>query len=235
MFRATVCFAGVLLVFAASVGADSPGDKSAVAPAARFDTVVREDLFAGFAGDNEALARGIKSCEDALKADPKNAEAKMWRGAARVFQGGQAFQAKNPAEGIKLFTAGQKEMDEAVKMDPKNPGVRIPRASVLIQAANGMPPAMAKPLLEKVRDDFEMIYALHKDSLDKIGTHPNGELRMGLADVYRRLGESEKSKAQLKAVSKELPNTKYGKRAAEWLAAEPETKLSHTCIGCHTK
>ena len=201
----------------------------------RFDQLVREDLFAGFNGDKDALARGMKNCEEALKKDPKNAEALVWRGAGRVYLGGQAIQDKKQAEGIKLFLSGQKDMDDAVKLDPKNVGVRIPRASVLMPASGGMPAAMAKPLLEKVREDFETIYELQKDSLEKIGSHPKGELRMGLADVYRRLGNADKSKEQLEIVVKELPDTKYSARATQWLAAKPDAKLAHSCIGCHTK
>lgn len=201
----------------------------------RFDQLVREDLFAGFGGDKDALARGMKNCEEALIKDPKNAEALVWRGAGRVYMGGQAIQDKKQAEGIKLFLSGQKDMDDAVKLDPKNVGVRIPRASVLMPASGGMPAAMAKPLLEKVREDFETIYELQKDSLEKIVTHPKGELRMGLADVYRRLGNADKSKEQLEIVVKELPDTKYSARATEWLAAKPDAKLAHSCIGCHTK
>lgn len=34
-----------------------------VAKEERFDLLVREDLFAGFGGDKEALARGMKICD----------------------------------------------------------------------------------------------------------------------------------------------------------------------------
>ncbi len=204
-------------------------------PKGRFDFVVREDLFAGFNGDEKALERGLKACDDALAKDPKNAEALVWRGAGRVFQAGQLFQAKKPAEGFQAYTAGLKDMDEAVKLEPKNVGVRIPRAAVLMPASRGMPAAMAKGLLETVRGDFEAIYELQKKDLDMLGIHPKGELRMGMADVYRRLGQADKSKAQLDAVVKELPDSKYATRAKEWLAAKPEAVLAHNCIGCHTK
>ena len=53
-----------------------PDDKPAAE--GRFDTEVREDLFAGFGGDAEALARGAKTCDDALAKNPKNAEALVW-------------------------------------------------------------------------------------------------------------------------------------------------------------
>jgi len=200
----------------------------------RFDLIVREDLFAGFNGDDAALAKGLKACDAALAKNPKHAEALVWRGAARVYQAGQLFQAKKPAEGFQSYTAGLKDMDDAVKLEPKNAGVRIPRAAVLMPASAGMPDVMAKPLLETVRGDLETIYELQKNDLHKLGTHPKGELRMGLADVYRKLKQADKARAQLDAVVKELPDSKYAKRAKEWLAAKPDAKLSHGCIGCHT-
>ena len=46
----------------------------------RFDKLVREDLFAGFGGDEAALARGLGQCEATLARDPKHAEALVWRG-----------------------------------------------------------------------------------------------------------------------------------------------------------
>lgn len=213
-----------------------PDDKPAAAEP-RFDAVVREDLFAGFKGDAEALARGAKSCDDALAKNPKNAEALVWRGAAKVFRAGQLFGAGKAATAMPLWTAGLKDMDDAVALEPNNVGVRIPRAAVLLPSARNAPPAMGKPLLKKALGDFEAIEAAQTAAgqLDKLGTHPRGELRMGLADTYRLLGDADKSKAQLDAVLKELPDTKYAKRATEWLAAKPDAKLAHDCIGCHAK
>ena len=53
----------------------------------RFDLKVRNDFFAGFAGDKAALARGMKACEEVLAADPTNAEAMVWHGSG-VLVGG---------------------------------------------------------------------------------------------------------------------------------------------------
>lgn len=200
----------------------------------RFDLVVREDLFAGFNGDDAALKRGLDKCEETLAKNPKHAQALVWRGAGRVYLASVAFNAKKQADGVKLWTTGMKDLDDAVALEPKNPAVRIPRAAVLMPASRFVPPGMAKPLLEKVKVDFETIYELQKKDLDQLGTHPRGELRMGLADVYRRLDQAEKSRAQLDAVVKELPGSKYAARAKEWIAAKPDAALAHKCIGCHT-
>jgi hypothetical protein len=219
----SLCFGAVVLA------------EDKVNEAKRFDKVVREDIFAGFNGDKEALKRGVDACEAQLKKDPKHAEAMVWRGAARVFMAGELFGQNKAGEAFPLWTKGLADLDEAVKLEPKSVGVRIPRAAVLMPAGRNAPPAMGKPLLIKAKEDFETILKMQEKALDKIGTHPRGELHMGLADVYRLLGEGEKSKEQLETIVKEMPGTKYEKRAKEWLAAKPDAKLVHNCIGCHTR
>jgi tetratricopeptide (TPR) repeat protein len=201
--------------------------------AKRFDLIVREDIFAGFNGDADALKRGLEACDAELKKNHKSAEAMVWRGAGRVFEAGQLFGAGKSKDALPIWTGGLKDLDEAVKLEPNNVGVRIPRAAVLVQAGRNAPAAIGKPLLEKARDDFETIAKLQAKELEKLGVHPRGELHMGLADIYRLLGEKEKSKEQLEAVEKALPDTKYSKRAKEWLAAKADAKLEHSCIGCH--
>jgi hypothetical protein len=214
----------------------APGE---VAPAKtateRFDLEVREDIFAGFEGDEDALKRGEEKCEQALKDNPKNSEAKVWLGAVRVFKAGQLFQQNKPLEAMPLWNKGQKDMDDAVAMDPDNVGVRIPRASVLLPSARNTPAMVREPILKKVREDFEYIYNKQAKHLDELGEHSRGELRMGLADTYRLLGQLDKSNEQLEAVAKELPDTEYASVAKKWLAAEPKTKLAHNCLGCHSK
>ena len=95
-----------LFLAAAALPAHLVSARAEDKPAAevRFDTVVREDLFAGFQGDAAALARGVKNCEEALAKNPKNAEALVWRGAARVFTAGQLFGAGKAAQAMPLWT-----------------------------------------------------------------------------------------------------------------------------------
>ncbi|MCR9295984.1 MAG: hypothetical protein NXI32_24985 [bacterium] len=223
--------------------ADEPDNPPAVAsedrddydPEARFDLQVREDLFAGFEGDDEALKRGLAKCEETLAKVPDHPEALVWRGAAFVFMSGQSFQKGNQIEGFKYWGQGLADMDKAVELAPDNVAVLIPRAAVLLPAGKSAPPAMGLPLLKQVRKDFERIYQRQEKYLDQLGEHPRGELRMGLADVYRALDEPEKSRQQLEAVVKELPETEYAARAAKWLKAGADVKLSHNCIGCHSE
>src|SRR5436309_10611412 len=86
----------------------------------RFDYKVRNDFFAGFAGDKTALERGLEKSEAAIKADPKNAEALVWHGSGLYYKGGQAYQSGDMQTGQQLVSKGIAEMDEAVQLAPKS-------------------------------------------------------------------------------------------------------------------
>lgn len=206
-----------------------------VASPERFDLVVREDLFAGFEGDEERLKSAMKKCEEILATNAKHAEAMVWLGAGEVFLSGQMFQKGNVPKGMAYWQQGLGRMNEAVELEPDNIGVLIPRAAVLMPASRNLPQPIKGQVLQSVLKDFTRVYETQKNELDQIGEHPLGELRMGLADIHRSLGDLEKSREQLEAIQRELPDTDYSKRAEEWLAAKPTAKLAHTCIGCHTK
>src|SRR5215831_66543 len=60
---------------AAAAAAPRP---SAAAAAPRFDRVVSTDIFAGFHGDSDALARGLARCEEALARNPIDPQPLMW-------------------------------------------------------------------------------------------------------------------------------------------------------------
>ena len=51
----------------------------------RFDMVVRADFFAGFAGDEARLAKGMATCEEVLAVTPNHAEALVWHGSGLAF------------------------------------------------------------------------------------------------------------------------------------------------------
>ncbi|MEM1068015.1 MAG: hypothetical protein AAGI63_03905 [Planctomycetota bacterium] len=234
-FAVSLAAAGMLLVFPAiRLSGEEKETKETETYQERFDHQVREDLFAGFNGDKEALKRGMKKCEEALKEKPDHAEAMVWLGGGRVFLAGEAFNRGDVATGMQNWAKGLAEMDKAIELEPDNIGVLIPRAAILLPAGRTAPPIIGKPVLQRVLKDFERAYARQKDVLEQLGEHPHGELRMGLADIYRLLGKPEKSKEQLLAIQKELPDTDYAERATTWLAAPPEKKLAHNCIGCHS-
>ena len=91
----------------------------------RFDMLVRQDFFAGFNGNREALERGMKITEDTLAKDPNHAEARVWHGSGILYLSGQAFQKGDQQNGMKLWRQGLDEMEQAVRLAPNNVAVLI--------------------------------------------------------------------------------------------------------------
>ena len=200
----------------------------------RFDMRVRNDFFAGFAGNQEALDRAMKLCEDELARNPANAAALVWHGSGVFFESRTYFQAGDRAKGVEFWQRGLGEMDKAVEMAPDQLGVRIPRGAVLLTASRSLPSAeMAHPLIEKGVSDFERALEIQKPYFDTLGTHPRGELLIGLADGYARLGKDEQAMAFFERIRTALPGSVYAASAEKWLATKTLAPREGGCLGCH--
>ncbi|HEX4594130.1 MAG TPA: hypothetical protein VH157_07635 [Bryobacteraceae bacterium] len=211
------------------------GGASLVLAQDRFDFKVRNYFFTGFAGDAASLEKGMKICEDSIAADPKNAEALVWHGAGLFYESGQFFQKGEMQKGGEFWARGLKEMDDAVALAPDQLGVIIPRGAVLLTASKYVPsPEMARPLIEKGVADFEKSYELQAANFDKMGTHPRGELMIGLADGYNRLGNQDKAQEWFERIQKTMAGTPYEKSATMWLETKSLTPAQSGCLGCHT-
>jgi tetratricopeptide (TPR) repeat protein len=200
----------------------------------RFDMRVRNDFFAGFAGNQEALDRAMKICEEELTRNPANAAALVWHGSGVFFQSGTHFRSGDQAKGVEFWQRGLSEMDNAVKMAPDSLGVRIPRGAVLLTASRTLPNAeMAHPLIEKGVGDFERALEIQKAYFDTLGTHPRGELLIGLADGYARLGKDDQATAYFERIRTALPGTAYATSAEKWLTTKTLAPREAGCLGCH--
>ena len=202
--------------------------------AARFDLVVRADFFAGFAGDDARLKKGMDACEETLAANPKHAEALVWHGSGLAFKGGQAFAKGDMQTGGELWDRGMTEMDAAVALQPDNVGVRIPRGALLLQATRFMPPDISRPLIETAVGDYERVLQLQSSYFSTLGDHPKGELLFGLAEGYSRLGQLDKARMYFERLTTDAPTSGQAPKAKQWLAdgsLPPAKGLS--CVGCH--
>ena len=202
--------------------------------AERFDHKVRQDFFAGFAGNTEALARAMKICEEVLAANPNHPEALVWHGAGLYFEAGKAIQGQDRAKAIELFQRGVKEMDQAVELAPDSVAVRIPRGAALLASTRHMSDSpMRAGLIAKGIGDYAHVYEMQKDSLDKLGEHPRGELLFGLAEGHSRAGNSGQAELFFRKIKADMPGTVYAKRSAKWLETKTLTTAETGCVGCH--
>jgi hypothetical protein len=201
---------------------------------ARFDMTVRDDFFAGFAGDSARFERGMKTCEQALAADSKDPGALVWHGGGVFFQSGQAFRKGDSTIGMELQQRGLKEMSDGVALAPDSLTTRVPRGAILIASARFMEDIYAKPLVETGVADFQKALELQTPNFASLAVHSRGELLGGLADGYRRLGNNEKSREYLERMVRDLPGSPYEKQARRWLAdLSAIGKQEHFCLGCH--
>jgi len=203
----------------------------------RYDMIVRQDFFSGFAGNKEALARGMKTTEETLAKDPNHAEAKVWHGAGLLVMASQAFQKGEAQNGMKMWQQALTEMEQAVRLAPNNVAVVIPRGATLITASRQTPPEMGRPILETGVADFENVLKIQESRFAELGAHPRGELLTGLADGWSRLGNTEKARSYFERIETELRGTVYEQKAKAWLENKPEAKAPgfFNCSGCHVK
>lgn len=207
----------------------------AQAMAQRFDYLVREDMFRGFAGDQAAFDRAMVLCEARLAENPDHAEALVWHGTGLLFRSGEAFRSGDNEKATLLNGGGLAEMDKAVALAPNNLGVRIPRGAVLLAAGMQIADAhRARAYFETAVQDFETALALEQPRLATLAQHPKGELFAALAEGWSRLGDAEKSRRYLDRIVAELPDTIYAAAAGARIA-DPGTNARITCLGCHIK
>jgi tetratricopeptide (TPR) repeat protein len=200
----------------------------------RFDLIVRADFFAGFAGDQARLTKGMEACERVLALSPDHAEALVWHGSGLAYTAGMAFQKGDMKTGGELWQRGMDEMNKAVAIAPDNVGVRIPRGALLLQATRNMPTDMARPLLEKAVDDYEHVLSLQSAYFSTLGDHPKGELLFGLAEGNSRLGNADKARTYFERLIADAPASGQAPKAKAWLATGAIPKSEGLgCVGCH--
>lgn len=123
-------------------------------------------------------------------------------------------------------------MDRAVEVAPDRLDVRIPRGATLLFISREVPPEMAPALLRRSVEDYGAAYELQKNHLEQLSTHSRGELLLGLADGYQRLGETDAADDLFRKAVELLPNTRYAEEAQAQLAAETVRPVQ-MCFGCH--
>ncbi|SPE30011.1 exported hypothetical protein [Candidatus Sulfopaludibacter sp. SbA3] len=199
----------------------------------RFDNTVRDDFFAGFRGDRDALERAMKKCEAVLAANPKDPEAMVWHGAGLFFQSGAAAQHGDFPRSAELYQRGLDQMAGAIALAPDRVGVLIPRAATLLDGSHFIPGENGKALIKIALEDYEKTYRLQASYFATLDGHSRSELLFGLAEGYLRLSDTAKAREwfqKLAAVND--PENGHLKQAQAYLETGSLTGGFH-CAGCH--
>ena len=212
------------LVFTLPAGAQEPE---------RFDEKVREHFFAGFAGNEDALRRGMAIVEETLAANPDLPDALAWQASGWFFESGTAFTQGDWETGMALFDKSLAQFDRAVALAPDSEQTLIPRAATLLSAAPYVTHAPTRTsFLETVVGDYTKVLELQRPYFDNLTVHSRGELLGALASALWLLERRDEAEGYLKRIVAELPESSYALMAQRQLD-QPETAQQLTCLGCH--
>ena len=199
----------------------------------RFDEKVREFFFAGFAGNDDALERGMAMADATLADEPDHPGALAWQATGWLFQSGMAYQRGDSGTGMALFDRSVAQFDRAVSLAPDSLEVLIPRAAAFQGTAPYVTHAPTRTmLLETVAGDYRKVLDLRAPIFGVLSVHSRGELLGGLADALWRLERRDEAQAYLQRMITELPESPYALMAQQQLD-EPEESAQFTCLGCH--
>ena len=199
----------------------------------RFDEKVRELFFAGFAGNEDALKRGMAITEETLAADPDHPGALVWQASGWFYESSFAFAQRDRDAGMALYNKSVAQFDRAVALAPDSLETLIPRAAVYLSVAPYIAHAPTRTgLLETVVGDYTKVLELRAPEFESLTVHSRGELLGAMAEALWWLERREEAQVYLNRLIAELPESPYALMAQRQLD-NPETKTQLTCLGCH--
>jgi tetratricopeptide (TPR) repeat protein len=215
--------------------AAAPSIARALSPPAFDAERVRNDVLAALDGDEAALDRAERLCDDALRRNPADAEALVEHGIAMSLRSWRASRAGD-MQGAKVYwDRAVSEMDRAVALAPDDLAVRIPRGSALFGIATGLQgDPLATELRKKAVDDFEATLRIQGAAFDRRPLHDRSELLWGLADGWSRLGDSARAETYYRRLVDQCSPSAVADVARKRLAGDTETPRPSCADGCHS-
>ncbi|MFI4915993.1 MAG: tol-pal system YbgF family protein [Phycisphaerales bacterium JB060] len=185
-----------------------------------FEREVFADFVLAAQGNDQARQRLISTCERAIEADAQHAEAIAWRGAARMFEASSASSNGDFRAAMNHTNASLADLNRARELEPENPGVRMVAANTLLNLAKhhpieNMASGYAKQGIEDAKAALSKLY----DNWDKQPAEVRGQLLLGVAEAYDKLGEATKARDWFNRVIGALPGTTWAQRAQVWIDA----------------
>ncbi len=185
-----------------------------------FEREVLADFTKAAQGDAQARARMLKACDQAIKADAKNAEAIAWRGAARMFEAGTASEAGDFMAAMNHVNAALADLNSARELEPENPGVRIVAAQMLLNLAKNHPiESMANSYAKQGIEDATIGLATLHDHWAQQPADLKGRTMLAVAEAYDKLGKPTEARDWYNRVIGAVPGSTWAAQAQTWIDA----------------
>lgn len=199
-------------------------------------TLVREDVFAGFLGnDMSRFAKGEAMLEQLDKERPSQRQLiRAWQGSTAFFRAVLAYEAGDAAEGDRLYAIAQSRYEEAATLGPKDGGVWAVVGATNALFADRLPAEKRTASWAMSYDIYQKLAAGQMAFVDKLPVHIRGELLAGVTMSAQRTGHQEEYVKSLDKMIEVMAGTPYASTAKAW-KERPETvaKSSLMCKNCH--
>jgi len=199
-------------------------------------TLVREDIFAGFMGDNLArFSRAEQNLDVLLKERPaERANLLAWKAGTSVYRAVLAHESGKADEFTRLYTEAGEGFAAAAKLATGNDGVAAITGGTLVVFADRLPEDKRAAAWAQAYDAYSLLWKQQGPNIEKFPVHFKGELLAGLTQSAQRTNRSDEAALYLERMLALLPNTPYEPMAQQWKADPASAATTNlTCKNCH--
>jgi len=222
-------------VFATAAAAQSP-EPPLSDTRLSVNTLLREDIFAGFIGDDmERFARGEKNIQLLIENRPAAKPTLLaWKGGATLYRAVRAYENNHRDEFEQNYRLALNLFSQARQLGPEDGGVAAIVGGSNLLFADRLPKEHRAAAWSQAYDNYQALWKEQASFVEKLPVHIRGELLGGLAQSAQRTGRTQEADQYLDKMLAVLGNTPYEPVARQWKKnPESAAKTSITCLSCH--
>ncbi len=200
-------------------------------------TLVREDVFAGWrSNDMERFARAEKNIDLLLDQRPKaKAELLAWKGGTKLYRAVLAHEAGDTEEFERLYQEARDLFAEAKELGSGRAGVAAIVGGSYVVFGDRLPEKYRADAWSVSYDNYQILWKLQGQFVDRLPLHVRGELLAGLAQSAQRTGRKKELDEFLDKIIEVLPDSQYADVAKEWKEDPLAAANSNiSCKYCHS-
>ena len=200
------------------------------------NTLLREDIFAGFLTDDaERFARGEKNLETLLEQRPaEKATLLAWKAGIAYYRAVRAYENHRPDEFEQTYRKALDLLAQARQTDPQDGGVYAITGGVNVLFADRLPKEKQAAAWAQAYECYQVLWKVQSENLNRLPVHLRGELLGGLAASAQRTGHTQELNQYLDQIIAVLGGTPYEPVARQWKKDPASaTKTALTCLTCH--
>lgn len=224
-----------LLMFGIAAWAQQPRRPS-FDPRLPAQTILREDLFAGFmTNDQQRFLRGEDNLQMLLAARPAERPVLMaWKGAIAFKLALDAQQARRPADFEREYRKALDLYAAARKLAPADLGVIAVIAGTNATFADRLPERYRRQAWNASYQAYSALWRVQGPEIEYLPLHLKGELLGGMAQSAQRSNHTAEASQFLRKIVTMMPGTSYAALAKTCLESPlSAARINLTCHSCH--